>query len=252
MTNQYNRRRFLRTASGAAAGLVILRDSRSAWGYHANDKLNVAVIGAGGMGAWNLTHIAGENVEFLSGMRVKPASHPEMVGRTSWLSATSTSESAAASAPGRRNPPGDALARYGQAKKVPRLPEDARRAGPPDRRRGGEHSRSQSRSGQCGGNAARQARLQRRSREPIRSSRPACWPRWRPSSRWPRNWVPRCTPSDNFRRIVELIRAGAIGDGRRSAISGSVRRRRHERPPDARRHRSPKGCDWDLFLGPAP
>ena len=80
MKNQWNRRRFLSTASRAAAGLVILRDSRSVWGCHANDKLNVAIVGAGGMGAWNLAHVAGENVEFGSGMRVKPASQPEMTG----------------------------------------------------------------------------------------------------------------------------------------------------------------------------
>ena len=37
-------------------------------------------LGAGGMGAWNLAHVAGENVEFVSGMRIKPASRPEMTG----------------------------------------------------------------------------------------------------------------------------------------------------------------------------
>ena len=74
MTNQWKRRRFLSTAGRAAAGLVILRDSRSVWGYPANEKLNIAVVGVGGMGAWNLTHMAGENVEYGSGMRVKPSS----------------------------------------------------------------------------------------------------------------------------------------------------------------------------------
>ena len=39
MTDRWNRRRFLGTASYAAAGLVILRDSRSAWGDHANDVI---------------------------------------------------------------------------------------------------------------------------------------------------------------------------------------------------------------------
>lgn len=117
MTNQWNRRRFLRTASLATAGLVILRDSRSVWGYHANDKLNVAIVGAGGMGAWNLAHVAGENVEFLSGMRIKPASQPEMTGENIVALCDVDERSTTASAPGRRNPPGDALSRYGQAKK---------------------------------------------------------------------------------------------------------------------------------------
>ena len=74
MTNQWKRRRFLSTAGRAAAGLVILPNSRSVWGYPANERLNIAVIGVGGMGAWNLAHFAGENVEYSTGMRVKPSS----------------------------------------------------------------------------------------------------------------------------------------------------------------------------------
>ena len=59
MTNQWKRRSFLRTAGRTAAGLVILRDSRSVWGYPANEKLDIAVVGLpahGGVcaaGTWN-------------------------------------------------------------------------------------------------------------------------------------------------------------------------------------------------------
>lgn len=114
MTNQWNRRRFLSSASGTAAGLVILGDSRSVWGYHANDKLNVAVVGAGGMGAWNLAHVAEENVEFGSGMRIKPASHAEMTGENIVALCDVDERSAAASTPGRRNPPGEAFPAMGK------------------------------------------------------------------------------------------------------------------------------------------
>ena len=117
MTNQWKRRRFLSTAGRAAAGLVILPDSRSVWGYPANEKLDVAVVGAGGMGGWNLAHIAGENVEFQSGMRVKPASQPEMTGENIVALCDVDERAAAESFPGRRNPPGYAFARYGGAKK---------------------------------------------------------------------------------------------------------------------------------------
>ena len=115
MTKQWKRRRFLRTASLAAPGLVILRDSRSVGGYHANEKLNVAIVGAGGMGAWNLAHVAGENVEFLSGLKIKPASQPEWTGENIVALCDVDERGVAASVPGRRNPPGEAFARYGQS-----------------------------------------------------------------------------------------------------------------------------------------
>ncbi|MHC4399209.1 MAG: Gfo/Idh/MocA family protein [Planctomycetota bacterium] len=56
--------------------------------------------------------------------------------------------------------------------------------------------------------------------------------------------------SGNFRRIVELIRAGAIGPVRRCHIwlrgGGHAGDRPTETPP------VPEGLDWDLWLGPAP
>jgi predicted dehydrogenase len=47
---QPNRRDVLRSAVVGGAGLVILSNSRSAFSYAANEKLNVAVIGCGGRG----------------------------------------------------------------------------------------------------------------------------------------------------------------------------------------------------------
>jgi len=56
--------------------------------------------------------------------------------------------------------------------------------------------------------------------------------------------------SGNFRRIVELIRAGAIGPVRRCHIwlrgGGFAGDRPKDTPP------VPEGLDWDLWLGPAP
>ncbi len=52
MKSRVNRRRFLAGAASAGAGLLILRDSSSAWSYQANEKLNVALIGCGGRGIW--------------------------------------------------------------------------------------------------------------------------------------------------------------------------------------------------------
>jgi hypothetical protein len=47
-----NRRRFLcRTAVGAGS-LLLLKPARSAWSAHANERLNVALVGVGGRGQW--------------------------------------------------------------------------------------------------------------------------------------------------------------------------------------------------------
>ena len=52
MKTMISRRRFLARSAATGAGLVILRNSRSAFSYQANEKLNVALIGCGGRGKW--------------------------------------------------------------------------------------------------------------------------------------------------------------------------------------------------------
>ncbi len=56
--------------------------------------------------------------------------------------------------------------------------------------------------------------------------------------------------TENYRRIVELIRAGAIGDVRECHCwlrgGGSAGDRPKETPP------IPGELDWDLWLGPRP
>ena len=52
MSLRMNRRTFLGHSAGAAAGLVILRCAASARGAPANGKLNVALVGLGGRGEW--------------------------------------------------------------------------------------------------------------------------------------------------------------------------------------------------------
>jgi predicted dehydrogenase len=58
------RRRFLKSTLVGGGGLLILRDSRSARGYAANQKLNMALVGVGGRGKWFVNTIPklGENV----------------------------------------------------------------------------------------------------------------------------------------------------------------------------------------------
>ena len=248
MTNQWKRRRFLSTASRAAAGLVILRDSRSVWGYHANEKLDVAIVGAGGMGAWNLTHVAGENVEFLSGLRVKPASRPEMTGENIVALCDVDERAAAASAPGRRNPPGDAFARYGRAQKfhdyrrmldkldrqidavVVSTPNHNHAPASVAAMRRGKHVYCE----KPGANSVFEARMLAKVAAEQKVTT---------------QLGTQMHASDNYRRIVELIRAGAIGAVKECHIwlrsGGSTSDRPTETPP------VPKGLHWDLFLGPA-
>ena len=59
-----NRRRFLSQSSTAGVGLLILRNSRTAFAYDANSKLNIAGIGVGGQGRSSLDafHRMGNNL----------------------------------------------------------------------------------------------------------------------------------------------------------------------------------------------
>ncbi len=52
MTSQLNRRSFLKGTATGAAGLLILKNSRSALSYQANERLNIALVGVGGRGRW--------------------------------------------------------------------------------------------------------------------------------------------------------------------------------------------------------
>ncbi len=62
MKSRTTRRNFLRSSLAGGAGVLLLRDSKAAFGYQANDKLNVAAIGIGGMGRGNVMNLSGENV----------------------------------------------------------------------------------------------------------------------------------------------------------------------------------------------
>jgi hypothetical protein len=53
MTSRVNRRVFLRAATYSPASLLVLRDSRSASSYQANEKLNIALVGAGSRGSFH-------------------------------------------------------------------------------------------------------------------------------------------------------------------------------------------------------
>jgi hypothetical protein len=64
MVSRFSRRAFVKHAGMGAAGWWILRDSRSVWSYQANEKLNLAVAGVGNRGTWHAQTIprVGENL----------------------------------------------------------------------------------------------------------------------------------------------------------------------------------------------
>ena len=64
MKLQVSRRGFIKNTALSGAGLVLLGNSRSAFSYQANEKLNVALVGVGGRGSWFVGAIPklGQNV----------------------------------------------------------------------------------------------------------------------------------------------------------------------------------------------
>ncbi|MGZ8921495.1 MAG: Gfo/Idh/MocA family protein [Limisphaerales bacterium] len=73
--NVINRRKFLAGTAQAGAGLLILRNSRLAFSYEANSRLNIAGIGVGGQGRGNLDafHSMGNNLVALCDVDAKRA-----------------------------------------------------------------------------------------------------------------------------------------------------------------------------------
>lgn len=75
MKTSLTRRSFLRNSTVAGTGLLILGDSRLAFGAEANSKLNVAAIGVSGQGRGNVDNVAnlGQNIVALCDVDQKHA-----------------------------------------------------------------------------------------------------------------------------------------------------------------------------------
>jgi len=76
MESRVSRRAFLRNTALGGVGLLILKNSRSAWSYQANEKLNIALIGVGGRGRWFVSTIPklGTNVVAMCDINERKAS----------------------------------------------------------------------------------------------------------------------------------------------------------------------------------
>ncbi|MCS6831610.1 MAG: Gfo/Idh/MocA family oxidoreductase, partial [Armatimonadota bacterium] len=62
MSQKLNRRAFLKGAAIGGFSLLFLRDSKMAFGFPQNEKLNIAMVGAGGRGRGNLDGVLSENI----------------------------------------------------------------------------------------------------------------------------------------------------------------------------------------------
>ncbi len=61
MQTRFTRRSFLKSTLAAGTGVLIC-DSRLAFGYEANERLNIAAIGVGGRGGANLSGVSSQNI----------------------------------------------------------------------------------------------------------------------------------------------------------------------------------------------
>ncbi len=217
MPRKPNRRQFLSTAAATAAGLTILGDSRSAFGYQANEKLGLALIGAGGRGASNLQGVKGENLVAFCDVDQRRAAdtyaiYPEVKKYADYRKLLDELDAqldgVVVSAPNHIHVPASVTAmRMGKhaycEKPLAHTVSEARLAA--------KVAADQGVATQMG---------------------------------------TQIHATDNYRRIVELIRAGAIGEVRECHCwlrgGGSAADRPTEKPP------VPEGLDWDLWLGPAP
>lgn len=71
MTTRIGRRTFLKHCAVSGAGLIILKSGTLKAGNSPNEKLNIAVIGVGGRGGDNMNSVAGENIVALCDVNEK-------------------------------------------------------------------------------------------------------------------------------------------------------------------------------------
>ena len=216
-----NRRRFLAGAAAGGAGLLILRNSASAWSYQANEKLNIALMGVGARGK-----------HFL-------ARHSRASARTSWPCATSTSS--------RLDEAGQGSSR-GPA--IPRFSQDVRRDGAPDRRRGGGHARALARRDRHGGHEAAASTSTWRSPLTHNVGEARAMRDLARRQKVATQMGNQGMATDSFRRTLELIQDGAIGEIREAHVlfesGGTGPAGASPGAAGARRR-----LDWDLWIGPA-
>jgi predicted dehydrogenase len=213
-----NRRGFLKTAG--AAGAVVSwgewTDSRARASSSPNEKLNIAIIGAGGRGAANLEKVAGENIVALCDVDERRAGatferYPQVKRYHDFRRMLEEMEreidAVVVSAPNHIHVPASVMAM-----------------------RMGKHCYCEKPLAHSVHEARLVAKVAAETKVATQMGT-------------------QIHASDNYRRIVELLRAGAIGPVREVRIRLAGGKTAGDRLPETP---VPQGLMWDLWLGPAP
>lgn len=217
MNARFNRRRFLAAAASSSAGFLVLGSSRSAWSYQENEKLNIAMIGAGGRGASNLGGVASESIVALCDVDERRAG-------TSF----------------KRYPDAKKYADYRKLLDEMEKQIDAVVVSTPNH----VHAPASVTAMRMGKHAYCEKPLSHSVHEARVAAQVAA------EKKVATQMGTQIHATENYRRIVELIRAGAIGEVRECHCflrgGGSAGDRPTDTPP------VPPGLDWEMWLGPAP
>jgi len=220
MSFRTNRRRFLKTAALPAASWLILADSRSARSYQANEKLNIALVGVGKRGSYHLHMIprVGQNLVAICDSNRKRAAESS-----------------------------------GSSPDVPRYQDFRKMFDEMDRQIDGAIVATPDHT-----HAVIAATAMRRGKhvyveKPIAHdvAEARALRRIAKEEKVATQMGNQGMATDSFRRTLELIREGAVGEIREVHVwyvfggSGPLQRPQ-EKPP------VPDDIDWDVWLGPAP
>jgi predicted dehydrogenase len=219
MSRRTHRRQFLRHTVLGGAGLLILRSARSAWTAQANETLDIALVGVGGRGSWFVGAIPGMGQNLVALCDVDDTKNP------------------------------DAYQKLPKARKFRDFRRMLDQMGPsldavivatPDHTHA-VASAAAIRAGKpvfCEKPLTRTVRESRALRELARKYKVAT------------SMGNQGTAAGPFRRALELIRDGAIGEIKEVHVWNSEGGADRKEPPGDGGP-VPDFLDWDLWLGPA-
>jgi predicted dehydrogenase len=216
MTRRSTRRDFLKQTALAGAGFWLASGTTPAARRSPNEKLNIAVIGAGGRGAANAGAVSGENIVALCDVdetRLGPAAEKYRKARTYH----------------------DFRKLFDEAKDIDAVVVSTT-----------EHTHA----------FATLPALQLGKH--VYCEKPLCHSIWETrtitqaaaKARVATQMGTQIHAGENYRRVVELVRAGAVGPIRECHVWVARDWGGGERPKEA--PPVPKTLDWELWIGPAP
>ncbi len=245
MKTRSSRRRFLGAAAGAAAGWWILEDPRAARSSEASSAIRVALVGAGGRGTWFVDSIPRmEQIVALCDVDDRKVAD----ARRRWEDlatrfAASPHDWERSAAPAYRRladsrPPAfrdfrvmlDELGK-GIDAVIVAVPDHTHAVATAAALHAGKHV-------YCEKPLTRTVSESRALRDLARRSRVAT------------SMGNQGTASDQFRRALELIRDGTIGEVKEAHVWNNDGGADRKEPPRGTAP-APEGFDWDLWLGPA-